>query len=208
MLRRHLNGAERYLEFGMGASTSLALDSEGVKRIVTCESDSAFFAKMAATDSRVKAAVESGRLKVWLADIGETVNWGRPKNDLWRHLWPGYSLAPFSDFRDYDMVLVDGRFRMACALQAILNASKTFTLLIHDYRKRYALHRLEWSGLVTVVESVDSLVVLRPRPIANLRAVQRAIAKYQYLPDDYSGWETNRTMIGLSCVFHYLTKRV
>jgi hypothetical protein len=41
-----------------------------------------------------------------------------------------------------DLVLIDGRFRVACALEAVLRCSPDTTLVIHDFWNRPVYHGL------------------------------------------------------------------
>lgn len=203
-----LSTAVRYLEFGTGNSTKLAVSCPNIEKIVAVESDAQFFEDVVAPDAGIKEAMQTYRLTIHCIDIGKTVRWGRPADEQSRHLWPNYSLMPYNDFKDYDLVLIDGRFRMACALNALLCATNEFTLMIHDYTPRKQLHRLVWSGLFDVVTVVDSLGIFRPRPIRNRQAIQRAIQRYQYLPDDLLCFENNRLLRVINRVHHQITKKI
>lgn len=206
--KQALSRAERYLEFGTGNSTKLAVSCPNIEKIVAVESDSQFFKDVVATDSGIQKALQMNRLTTYCTDIGKTFRWGRPEDDTMRHLWPNYSLMPYNDFKDYDLVLVDGRFRMACAINALLNATKEFTLMIHDYPSRKQLHRLVWSGLFDVVTVVDSLAVLNPRPISKRKIIQQALERYQYLPEDLMAIENIRAFRIANRVWHYISGKL
>jgi hypothetical protein len=124
-----------YLEFGAGSSTLQACRRE--VRFTTVESDSAFLAA-------VERKCDSVRGKFLYADIGPTGPWGVPrerKPTLERsQRWQRYPLAPWralgSDFLA-DVILVDGRFRVACVLAVVLNQSEAdWTVLFDDYGDR------------------------------------------------------------------------
>ena len=66
----------------------------------------------------------------------------------------------------FDLVLVDGRFRAACALKVLQHATARTRVVMHDFTTHRASgdsYRavLEWYQLVA---RNGSLVVLRPRP--------------------------------------------
>jgi hypothetical protein len=208
VLSQALSQATRYLEFGTGNSTKLAVSYPNIEKIVGVESDAQFFKDVVLTDPVIQLAQQSKRLTTHCIDIGKTFRWGQPEDNQMRHLWPNYSLLPYNDFKDYDLVLVDGRFRMACALNALLNATKEFTLLIHDYPPRKQLHRLVWSGLFDVVKVVDTLGVFKPRPISNRKRIQLALEHYQYLQNDLRAFEENRMLRVMNRVLHFVTKKI
>ena len=59
----------------------------------------------------------------------------------------------------YDLILVDGRFRVACTLQSILNCqnNKNLKILIHDYSFRDEYQIVE--KYLNRDESINSLYV-------------------------------------------------
>lgn len=138
--------AHFYLEFGSGGSTMVAA-RHGV-RTIAVESDG-YYAK------QVRHALGSDTsATVVHVPIGLTQEWGNP---LFRrptpsrlHRWRQYtelvfqSMAGEAEFPDF--VLVDGRFRRACALetarQALKRGVKT-TILLDDYAERPHYHSVE-----------------------------------------------------------------
>jgi hypothetical protein len=119
-------------------------------------------------------------------DIGPTQAYaGMPEGRMGLHFWPLYSLAyhthgfgtPHQTTRA-DTVLVDGRFRAACALAVWTEASPNTTVMIHDYyRKNYHVVELFYDA----VERAESLVVLRPnaQKLASPMWQRKAIEMYQ-----------------------------
>lgn len=127
--------AGSYLEFGSGGTTKLA-DRLGVNSI-TVESDR-FFAKT------LKAGLTGESVTVLTPNIGITERWGRPlfKRRTARRLkrWRSYVDLPFANLRHFpDLILVDGRFRVACTLEAARQAhlrGRAATLILDDYAER------------------------------------------------------------------------
>jgi len=130
-----LEAAKLYLEFGSGGST-MAATRVGVPT-VSVENDPKFAAA-------VKKA--AGRNVTLLAvDTGVTGATGFP---LFRRpssariaRWRRYVEAPFSilDERFPDLILVDGRWRVACALEAARRAKlagEAPLIMVDDYRGR------------------------------------------------------------------------
>jgi hypothetical protein len=134
-----LDQAQTYLEFGSGGSTR-----EVARRnipAVSVESD-AGFAQAVRTAIGPNASVQ-----VLDADIGVTTSWGEPlfnaprygRPKRWRsYLDPAFTkvcaLAHFPD-----LVLVDGRFRRACALETARQAlmvGATTEIFFDDYDGR------------------------------------------------------------------------
>lgn len=120
-----------YLEYGSGGSTILA-DSMGVQTL-SVESDRYF--------ARAVREQVSSRCTILTPDIGLTREWGTPVSERPSQKWWRYVYAPYDNrqFSEPDLVLVDGRFRVACALAAAISCYVTDTpvdILIDDYEGR------------------------------------------------------------------------
>ena len=159
LLRRLIQGAGTMVEYGSGTSTFFAL-SCGVRRLVSVESDPAWLARLR-DDRRCAEAEASGRLVLLHADIGPVRDRGYPINDRRKDIGTTYASAPWPacDHRA-DVVLVDGRFRVACALRAALESEAPAMILIHDYANRPYYHviadhlpMVTQSGRLAVFES-------------------------------------------------------
>ena len=135
-LRSELEKAGAYLEFGSGGSTILA-DRLNVPT-VTIESDP-YYARA------VRKGLKNFSVEILTPDIGLTGPWGWPlfKRPTPKRLarWQQYARMPFERYdRSFpDVVLVDGRFRVACALETAWQAHRRgvrSTLIIDDYSMR------------------------------------------------------------------------
>lgn len=138
-----LAASKMYLEYGSGGSTCLAAKN-GI-RFVSVDSDRFFLNSV--KKKIIKENLYREADQVFLhADIGVTGGWGKPI------MLGGPSLARLEKFRRYsdfpkeigtkfplpDLVLVDGRFRVACALKAFkaLQGEKDWLLLVDDFVNR------------------------------------------------------------------------
>jgi hypothetical protein len=133
-----LQSARLFLEFGSGGST-LAASSLGV-RTVSVESD-AFYAKAVR-----RALGEHSTAIVLDASIGLTRQWGRPimkfRTTARLQRWKSYVERPWPIIEQVglfpDLVLVDGRFRRACALETArraIEANQSTLMIFDDYFK-------------------------------------------------------------------------
>lgn len=142
-----LREAKLYLEFGSGGSTVTAAKYN--IRTITVESDKYF-----ANAVRRKIGHKNGNL-IMSIDIGMTREWGfpiisRPSINRAKR-WAKYIEMPINFIRETyphfpDLVLVDGRFRVACALacaaEAIRMGSST-VICFDDYLDRDWYHVVE-----------------------------------------------------------------
>lgn len=132
-----LGDANHYFEFGSGGSTVWAV-ANGLT-VYGVESDSKWV-------EALKACLGSECL-VNVIDIGPTGSWGYPIEIENHHQkFPSYSRSIFEHDIPFDLVLVDGRFRVSCALSTIEYAMKRNTLreslriFIHDFWNRDEYH--------------------------------------------------------------------
>jgi hypothetical protein len=173
--------SEYYLEYGAGGSSKYVAEFCSASVMISVESDPEFVANHVANDVHVQRAVESGRLRFNIINIGECGLWGHPVDNSKWHLWPNYSLSPYINKFVPDTVFIDGRFRVACALAAAFEAPDA-TVLIHDYTYRKHYHILErFFGIETVV---DTLVRMKRLPVFDEEKARATMIRYLYEPGD------------------------
>ena len=175
LFKKQLTDTKAYFEFGSGGSTKLAARSNVA--VYGVESDKFW------VDTLHK---ETGELcKVEYVDIGPTKEWGYPVDDSHKEKFVNYSEAILKYDQAFDFILVDGRFRVACTLNAIkhtLKKQKQITdtrIFIHDFWNRADYHEvLEFLDTEHVVESAG---VFRVKENINLRALEKMLEKYKYV---------------------------
>ncbi len=157
--------ARRYLEFGCGASTVLAA-RHGVP-FTTVHTDPKY---LAAVRKKIVAAgdYDAGKQRYIHGSIGLTEHWGAP---LFRKptpsrlaRWRAYIEAPWTgDVPAPDFILVDGRFRVACALNTIrrLGGARDWELWLDDYegRDHYAVVK----GFAVLERMSGVTAIFKPR---------------------------------------------
>ena len=135
--------ADVILEYGSGGSTVLASELTG-KTVFSVESDRAWAEMMQGWFAANPPADGTDVDVIW-ADVGETGEWGTPVNSrAWRK-FPEYPLGVWNlpTFRQPDVVLVDGRFRMGCAMATAFLTRAPVLLLVDDYKRRKFYHQIE-----------------------------------------------------------------
>lgn len=168
VLEEALAAARCYLEYGSGGSTLLAV-ARGVADIVTVESDRLWLdAVRAALGDRLR----EGHHHLLHADVGPTAQFGVPISERGWRRWPGYALDPWALCRDRglapDVVLVDGRFRAACALATLIHARPGTRMLFDDYAGRPAYHVVaRFAGAPRTIDRL-ALFTVPDRPAAGL----------------------------------------
>ncbi|MFK7753818.1 MAG: hypothetical protein AB8B51_14875 [Sedimentitalea sp.] len=142
-LRAAYDSADTILEYGSGGSTVIAAELPG-KDVTSVESDRGWL-RMMERWFRANPPAQNTRVDMVWADIGATKEWGQPETDAaWRR-FARYPLAVWQRdaFRHPDVVLVDGRFRMGCALATAFSVTRPVRLLFDDYAGRSRNHQVE-----------------------------------------------------------------
>lgn len=183
LLQSELRNARYYLEFGSGNSTMLAASLHNIHRMDIVESDDSFFREKVYPVSSVKEALDSGKLVYHYIDVGETGEWGYPVTTDRMEFWPEYHRKAFRTKTNYDLVLIDGRFRIACILQTCLRCSNKTHILVHDFFNRP--HYFVVLPFLNLIKQVDTfgLFKIDARKIKRYRSLIKGyIELYQYRP--------------------------
>ncbi|PTN03344.1 hypothetical protein C8N32_103187 [Rhodovulum imhoffii] len=132
--------AQSILEYGSGGSTLLA--ARLGRKVRAVESDAAWAEQMTACLAREAPGADA---RVLHCDIGRTGKWGRPLNARNMEAFYRYPLEVWDgeDFSPPDVVLVDGRFRVACFCTVLMRIENPVTVLFDDYETRQGYHRVE-----------------------------------------------------------------
>jgi len=124
-----------YLEYGSGGSTVYSANIAKVKNIISVDSDPKWI-------DAVKNATNNAESNVYFnyCNIGDVGEWGNPKNkeqidNFWKYSFLPWDIAKKHSL-DPDLVLVDGRFRVASFLVSILFSSNDTLILFDDYYDR------------------------------------------------------------------------
>lgn len=133
-LRDAFAQAEVILEYGSGGSTVLAAEMAG-KTVFSVESDAVWLEKMRAYFATHPPAAN---LHLHHGDIGPTKEWGHPLDDDDFRKWPDYPTKIWrtKEFAHPDLVLIDGRFRVACFLTTLFSITAPTRVLFDDYLDR------------------------------------------------------------------------
>ncbi len=176
LFKKALAGAKSYFEFGSGGSTVWAV-REGLT-VKGIESDAKWV-------NALKQALGS-HCQVEAVDIGPTREWGYPISNEHSYKFTSYSHAIKSHDYPFDLILVDGRFRVACtatAIQHILDhhcSPEDARIFIHDFWDRPQYHVV--LEFLETLERVDTAGLFRLKPDIEREAVEQMLRKYVLLP--------------------------
>jgi hypothetical protein len=174
-LAKQLSKARCFLEFGSGGSTVEAARA-GVKKVFSVDSDAVFLATILAY---IRSRYPRCDLKVFPVDLGHTRKWGYPTTKDAAPRWSDYFMAPWKTMHEIgaspDLVLIDGRFRVACFLATLVMADSGTKIIFDDYQRRSRYHRVE--EFVRPSRNVGRLAVFRvPRRLDPKQIVPELLA--------------------------------
>ena len=171
------------LEFGSGGSTFLF--AENAKFTTSVESDS-YFSKVIERTLHKKGQIE--KTHIYWANIGPTKSYGQPLLSLrtiFQRRYVNYYNEIFQkseNSRKAEVVFIDGRFRVACAMSSLLNIKQDFQIIVDDY-----FDRPEYSDIAKVLGKPLTLVgntALFEISIEsiNLDSVEKILEEYSFDP--------------------------
>lgn len=176
LFKKALAAANSYFEFGCGGSTVWAvaagLDVYGVE-----------------SDHRWVSALrdELGeKCKVEAIDIGPTGQWGMPVNGDASSRFANYSCAIERYQRPFDLILVDGRFRVACVMKSITHILQHHPnpaearLFIHDFWNRPHYHAV--LAFIDGTARAESAGLFRLKPDLDQADIEKVWRDYCNVP--------------------------
>lgn len=175
--KKLLEETDHYLESGCGGTTMIALSSN-VPQIDVIETDIDWINKLK-QKTEINLGEKENRLRFHHRDLGKVKQWGIPVDSSRIDNWPFFSLGVWQDLSDkIDFVFVDGRFRVATTLAALLMASEEATIMLHDFKERE--HYNDVLEFADVKERVDTAIVLKRSNNFSSRAAMIAWSRFMH----------------------------
>ena len=151
LLYEGFKNSHTYFEIGSGASTFQAI-KYGLK-VISIESDRGWYNKM-----KEIFPLECD-INYILIDFGTEFNLGYPVNTTSNETMYQYTHQYKHEFQA-DMILIDGRFRVACALNILPLIDNTTYVYIHDFERKTYHFVLKY---YETIEQANTLVKLRKK---------------------------------------------
>jgi len=161
MFKSYLERATHYFEWGAGGSTYVAAQQPNLLSVASIESDRAWF-------NRVQQVVrEKPHVNLRLVDLKGSGSWGSPGASSTEADWIAYNGA----IREVDMsatpidlIMIDGRFRVACCLKCFDVIGENCIILFDDFLDRSMYHCV--LGYYDILEKTSDkrMVALKKRP--------------------------------------------
>lgn len=163
-----------YGEWGMGRSSVLALEA-GCQRVVSVDTSEPWVRLLEDIRGRDE------RFEPIHINLGPVGKWGRPNSYRHRNRIDDYLRAPLARAPDADLLLIDGRFRVACWATAMMLARAGTLIVFDDYVGRGNFHVVE-EILRPVAVSGRQAVFARPEQ-PDLGACRALLADFRHVMD-------------------------
>ncbi len=176
----YLSGLHTILEYGLGGSTLLALSNPG-NTVLGVDTDQKWIKSV--SDEMDTDSMRS-RFYPLHIDLGPTGPWGYPvaKDAINIKKFPSYALSPWEYARSLslapDVVLIDGRFRVACFLATLICSSSCPVILFDDYCDRPPYHVVE--KILAPVETIGRLAVFKVGSPLDRRSMDLISEMWEY----------------------------
>jgi len=170
-----------YFEWGCGGSTCAACDYRNIHKVISVESSLQWIGKVMNVPA-IASAIRAGGVNFIYIDINaDETNYGRPKDTSKRANWPQYSRAIKRNLNKYGLILIDGRFRVACALHALDHIEANGLMLVHDYTNRPHYHCIE--QFYDKVAAYGTLTAFKKKSEYDHTQLLALIKKYELICD-------------------------
>lgn len=161
MFYDYLKKAKNYFEFGSGGSTYQAITHNNIERVYTVESDINWY-------NKINNSIKSDKVCFFLVDLKcKPNNWGNPGINCSNEDKIKYSDSLLNLNKEIlesiDLILIDGRFRVACCLKSFSLISDNCFIMFDDFldRKQYRIV-LDYFTIVSLTKD-KRMVILRKK---------------------------------------------
>lgn len=137
-----------YGEYGVGLSTITAF-REYRCNIIAVDTSQDWINQVATGGVNI----QDNRVVLKWIDVGPIGEWGRPITYAKSSAFASYTSSIWEGDSLPDLVLIDGRFRVACFLNSLLCGKPGTSIIFDDYTRRPHYHIVE--AIVTPVEKTD-----------------------------------------------------
>lgn len=174
LIKKYAINCKEILEYGSGGSTFYFIRKN--KKIISVENNKPYFCYMK-TFNVIK---RYKNLDYQFVDTGKSSDWGYPVDDTKKENWPQYYKKVWEKLNIScpDIIFIDGRFRVMCALESIQYIRMDTIIIIHDFldRKYYG----EILNYFELIDQVDTMAILKKKPTINLAQLEESKLSFKY----------------------------
>ncbi|VXA86099.1 conserved hypothetical protein [Acinetobacter sp. 8I-beige] len=176
LFKKYIQDCRVYGEYGCGLSTNYVLKNTNCFVIAT-DSSSEW------VELVEKRANFSKKLDINYIDVGVVGDWGRPIDYKKRENFKDYTDQLWGRNLKPDLVLIDGRFRVACFLTCLLKAPIGTVIIFDDYINRPQYHIVESFACLTEFSGRQAVFIKQALTQDQVVGVQNMLDKFRYVMD-------------------------
>jgi hypothetical protein len=179
MFYKYLNNATNYLEYGSGGSTYQASLRQNIVNIFSIESDFEWYTKL-------QKKITNPHVNLIYNEMDSQPNtWGNPGPNSTSSQRISYSSQILtlneSLTKNIDLILIDGRFRVACCLKCFDVINDNCFIIFDDFLNRNHYHVVLDYFYIGEKTPDNRMVVLKKKPNVNSPSEQ-IIKTYEQIP--------------------------
>jgi 16S rRNA G966 N2-methylase RsmD len=179
MFYKYLDNCKIYFEYGSGGSTYQASIRNNIKKIYSVESDKKWF-------KIVEKNIKSKNLTYFYNEMNVLPNnWGQPGPNSTHIQHKNYSnfikKLNKEEQKNIDLILIDGRFRVACCLKCFDIINNNCLIVFDDFLNRQHYHIvLNYYDIVN--KTIDERMVILKKKKTIKTIPKELILEYELIP--------------------------
>ena len=131
--------------------------------------------------NKVNISNNEKRIDINWINLGEIENWGRPKTYEYRKHFIDYISCVWNFKLKADVILIDGRFRVASFLFSLINAKEGSIIIFDDYMDRSHYHVVE--EILEVYKKCGRQFFFKVPKVFNKHLAEELLQKFIYVMD-------------------------
>ena len=173
LFKNYLKKCNIYFEYGVGESTNWVIEHTS-SIIISVDTDKQWV-------NRVDISKNKRRININWINLGEIENWGRPKTYRYRKQFIDYVSKVWTFNIKADVILIDGRFRVACFLYSLINAKEGSIIIFDDYMNRKHYHVVQ--EVLEIYEKCGRQVIFKVPQAFDTQLAEELLQKFIYVMD-------------------------
>lgn len=176
LFKKYIQSCKVYSEYGCGLSTDYVINETNCF-IISVDSFSEWVGLVK------KRTDYSEKLNIYYIDVGDVGDWGRPIDDRKRENFKDYTDQLWEQNLKPDLVLIDGRFRVACFLTCLLKAPIGTVIIFDDYINRPEYHVVEEFLEIKETSGRQAVFILKAFIPSEKNRIIETLEKFRYVMD-------------------------
>ena len=180
MFYKYLDKATVYFEYGSGGSTYQANLRPNIQKIYTVESDKTWMNKL-------NSSINNTKITYIYNEMGtKPRTWGYPNKKCEKSKLANYSEnirnLSVEERSKIDLVMIDGRFRVACCLKCFEVINDDCFIAFDDFLNRKNYHVvLNYYDIIEKTEDKRMVILQKKKNIS--MPTDKIVKKYELIPD-------------------------